>query len=95
MGEQFRQFGVVSGRQQDKAVQQAADSGASGTRDVTSSVVVGHGVLSAAGTIVELPNRGHDADKTRVFISGQKRGITPTIRRERRRRSAIEPVIGT
>jgi IS5 family transposase len=38
--------------------------------------------------------RGHDADKSRVFISGQKRGITPTIRRERRRRSAIEPVIG-
>jgi len=38
--------------------------------------------------------RGHDADKTRVFVSGQKRGITPTIRRERRRRSAIEPVIG-
>ena len=38
--------------------------------------------------------RGHDADKARVFISGQKRGITPTIRRERRRRSAIEPVIG-
>ena len=29
-----------------------------------------------------------------MFISGQKRGITPTIRRERRRRSAIEPVIG-
>ena len=38
--------------------------------------------------------RGHDADETRVFVSGQKRGITPTIRRERRRRSAIEPVIG-
>ncbi len=38
--------------------------------------------------------RGHDADKSRVFISGQKRGITPTIRRERRHRSAIEPVIG-
>jgi len=38
--------------------------------------------------------RGHDADKSRVFVSGQKRGITPTIRRERRRRSAIEPVIG-
>jgi transposase, IS5 family len=38
--------------------------------------------------------RGHDADKARVFVSGQKRGITPTIRRERRRRSAIEPVIG-
>jgi hypothetical protein len=29
-----------------------------------------------------------------VFISSQKRGITPTIRRERRRRSAIEPAIG-
>ena len=38
--------------------------------------------------------RGHNADKSRVFISGQKRAITPTIRRERRLRSAIEPVIG-
>ncbi len=38
--------------------------------------------------------RGHDADRTRVFISRQKRGITPTIRRELRRRAAIEPVIG-
>ena len=38
--------------------------------------------------------RGHDADKGRVFLSGQKRGVTPTIRREIRRRAAIEPVIG-
>ena len=38
--------------------------------------------------------RGHNGDKTRVFISGQRRGVTPTIRREMRRRSAIEPVIG-
>src|SRR4051812_16533854 len=38
--------------------------------------------------------RGHDADRDRVILSGQKRGITPTIRRERRRRNAIEPVIG-
>jgi transposase, IS5 family len=38
--------------------------------------------------------RGHDADRARVVISGQKRGVAPTIRRERRRRSAIEPVIG-
>jgi IS5 family transposase len=38
--------------------------------------------------------RGHDADKDRVFVSGQKRGVTPTIRREIRRRAAIEPVIG-
>jgi transposase, IS5 family len=39
-------------------------------------------------------DRGHDADRSRVFVSGQRRGITPTIRRERRRRSAIEPVVG-
>jgi transposase, IS5 family len=38
--------------------------------------------------------RGHDADRSRVILAGQKRGITPTIRRERRRRNAIEPVIG-
>ena len=38
--------------------------------------------------------RGHDADRTRVFISRQKRGLTPTIRRELRRRNAVEPVIG-
>jgi IS5 family transposase len=38
--------------------------------------------------------RGHDADRARVILSGQKRGVTPTIRRERRRRNAIEPVIG-
>jgi IS5 family transposase len=38
--------------------------------------------------------RGHDADRACVVLSGQKRGLTPTIRRERRRRSAIEPVIG-
>jgi transposase, IS5 family len=38
--------------------------------------------------------RGHDADKARVVLAGQKRGLTPTIRRERRRRNAIEPVIG-
>jgi transposase, IS5 family len=38
--------------------------------------------------------RGHDADRQRVFISRQKRGLTPTIRRELRRRNGIEPVIG-
>lgn len=38
--------------------------------------------------------RGHDADRARVFISRQKRNLTPTIRRELRRRNAIEPVIG-
>jgi IS5 family transposase len=38
--------------------------------------------------------RGHDADEARVFLSGQKCGVTPAIRREIRRRAAIEPVIG-
>lgn len=38
--------------------------------------------------------RGHDADRSRVFISRQKRGLTPTIRRELRRRNGIEPAIG-
>jgi len=39
--------------------------------------------------------RGHDAhNPRRVFISGQKRGVFGSIKRELRRRSAIEPVIG-
>jgi IS5 family transposase len=39
--------------------------------------------------------RGHDAQSPRrVFISGQKRGVFGAIKRELRRRSAIEPVIG-
>ena len=38
--------------------------------------------------------RGHDVKKTSVFISGQRRGVTPTIRKELKRRSAVEPIIG-
>ena len=39
--------------------------------------------------------RGHDAQNPRhVFISGQKRGVFGVIKRELRRRSAIEPIIG-
>jgi IS5 family transposase len=39
--------------------------------------------------------RGHQhPHKLRVFISGQKRGITATIKRELRRRSTVEPLIG-
>ena len=39
--------------------------------------------------------RGHNAPKPlRVFISGQKRGVFGAIKRELRRRSAIELVIG-
>jgi IS5 family transposase len=39
--------------------------------------------------------RGHDAPKPlRVFLSGQKRGVFGAIKRQLKRRSAIEPVIG-
>jgi IS5 family transposase len=39
--------------------------------------------------------RGHDTENPRrIFISGQKRGEFGAIKRELRRRSAIEPVIG-
>ena len=41
--------------------------------------------------------RGHNAPpdyKFRVFIAGQKLRMTPKIKREMRRRSAVEPVIG-
>ena len=39
--------------------------------------------------------RGHDAPQPRrVFISGQKRGVFGIIKRELRRRSAVEPLIG-
>jgi IS5 family transposase len=41
--------------------------------------------------------RGHNAPKShkfRVFTAGQKRRVTPAIKREMRRRSAIEPIIG-
>ena len=41
--------------------------------------------------------RGHNAPpdhKFRVFITGQKRGVTSRIKRQLRRRAAVEPVIG-
>lgn len=39
--------------------------------------------------------RGHDYDgKAKVMVSGKKRGLTPTMKRELKRRSAIEPMIG-
>jgi IS5 family transposase len=41
--------------------------------------------------------KGHNAPSThrfRVYTAGQKRRMTPTIKREMRRRAAIEPVIG-
>ena len=41
--------------------------------------------------------RGHHAPpehKMKVYIPGQKRGVTDAIKRDLRRRSAVEPVIG-
>jgi IS5 family transposase len=49
---------------------------------------------TVARAYVDRGYRGHGLDDQRVFVSGRRRGITPTIRRELRRRSAIEPVIG-
>jgi IS5 family transposase len=52
---------------------------------------------SIARILADKGYRGHNAPphcKFRVFLSGQKRGVTPRIKRELRRRSAVEPVIG-
>jgi IS5 family transposase len=49
---------------------------------------------AAARAYVDRGYRGHGLDDQRVFISGRRRGMTATIRRELKRRSAIEPVIG-
>ena len=38
--------------------------------------------------------RGHDEDRLTVYLSGQKRGVTPGIKKWLKRRSAIEPIIG-
>jgi transposase, IS5 family len=51
--------------------------------------------VEPARIYVDQGYRGHDYAKTdRVFITRQRRGLTPTIKRELRRRSAIEPMIG-
>lgn len=50
-----------------------------------------------ARVVADRGYRGHNAPQThqfRVFISGQKRRVTDAIKRELRRRSAVEPVIG-
>ena len=47
--------------------------------------------------LVDAGYRGHNAPtdyKFRIYTSGQKRRLTPQIKRELRRRAAIEPVIG-
>ncbi len=44
--------------------------------------------------VVDRGYRGHDEDKTRVLISGSRRGLTPRLIADLRRRSAIEAEIG-
>jgi len=51
--------------------------------------------LTIERAYVDKRYRSHNAQyPRRVFISGQKRGVFGAIKRELRRRSAIEPVIG-
>jgi IS5 family transposase len=65
------------------------------TLDATISQVIAMTGIEPERTYVDQGYRGHDYAKTdRVFITRQRRGLTPTIRRELRRRSAIEPMIG-
>lgn len=50
-----------------------------------------------ARVVADRGYRGHNAPPThkfRVFVSGQRRRVTKAIKRELRRRSAVEPVIG-
>lgn len=61
----------------------------------TVAQAVAVGGVEPARIFVDKGYRGHDyAGAGAVMISGQKRGLTPTMRRELRRRSAIEATIG-
>jgi len=51
------------------------------------------GVL-AQTAFVDKGYKGRKCESTKVFISGQKRGITASIRKKLNRRQAIEPHIG-
>lgn len=46
--------------------------------------------------LVDKGYKGHkwEEPRTKVFMSGQKRGVTPAIKRDIKRRSVIEPIIG-
>ena len=53
--------------------------------------------VNLARIVADRGYRGHNAPpdyKFKVYISGQRRRVTETIKRELRRRSAVEPVIG-
>ena len=56
--------------------------------------------LTGAGisrVLADAGYKGHNAPlahKFKVFTTGQKRGVTPQIKRQMKRRAAVEPVIG-
>lgn len=65
------------------------------TLDQTVSQAVDIGGVTPERIYVDKGYRGHDyRGPATVVIAGQKRGLTPTMRRELKRRSAIEATIG-
>ena len=77
-----------------------------GTQGLEGNPYDGHTLKGALDQVTELTSvrpercyvdrgyRGHGVTETQVFLSGQRRNVTPTIKRELKRRSAIEAVIG-
>ena len=51
-------------------------------------------LTSIEQAFVDKGYKGHDVEGTAVYISGQKRGMTRTLKKNLKRRSAIEPHIG-
>lgn len=45
-------------------------------------------------SFVDRGYRGHKIKEPQVLISGRRRGMTPQMKKELKRRSAVEPVIG-
>ena len=50
--------------------------------------------VPAKTAYVDKGYKGHKCESTKIFISGQKRGVTASIRKKLNRRQAIEPHIG-
>jgi IS5 family transposase len=53
--------------------------------------------VSLQRIVADAGYKGHNAverHKLKVYTSGQKRGVTPSVKRDLRRRAAVEPVIG-
>jgi IS5 family transposase len=46
------------------------------------------------GFVVDRGYRGHNVQEPQILISDRTQGLTPRMKKELRRRSAVEPVIG-